>query len=203
MTFFYILSYSCKRETSKLKTNFLNNLIKSYGLALTGDIIIFNRIIYCRCPGHYKKDCPILKDYLFYLSLENAHCAQYMTEKVFYNAYMKGAIPVIAGPSLEDCKRLLPPNSFIHIDSFRSAYALAKALQEISKSLDKIWKYHEWRLHFKVVSEDGYFGTSSVHLCRVCEALNYNDGEVSIYDQKRLEEFFDIRTNCWETKKLN
>lgn len=126
-----------------------------------------------------------------------------MTEKIFYNAYFKGAIPVIAGPSLEDCKQLLPPNSFIHVDSFKNVKALAKALKTISKSLEKIWKYHEWRLHFKVVSEDGYFGTPSMHLCRVCEALNYNDGEVSIYDQERLEEFFDAKSNCWEAKKFD
>lgn len=125
-----------------------------------------------------------------------------MTEKLFYNAYMKGAIPVIAGASLEECKQLLPPNSFIHLDNFNNVRSLAKALKSISISLEKIWKYHEWRLHFQVISEDGYFGTPSVHLYRVCEALNYNDGEVSIYDQKRLEEFFDISTNCWSAKTL-
>lgn len=145
----------------------------------------------------------MLKNYLFYLSLENAHCTQYMTEKLFYNAYLKGAIPVIAGPSLEDCKQLLPPNSFIYVDSFRNIRELAKSLKTISNNLERIWKYHEWRLHFKVVNEDGYFGTKSVHLCRICEALNFNDGEVSIYDQKRLEEFFDVNTNCWKAKKFD
>lgn len=126
-----------------------------------------------------------------------------MTEKLFYNAYVKGAIPVIAGPSLEDCRKLLPPNSFIYVDSFKDIRALVRELKGISKSLEKIWKYHEWRVHFKVVSEDGYFGTPSVHLCRVCEALNYNDGEVSIYDPKRLNDFFDINSNCRAAKKYD
>ncbi|XP_049869325.1 3-galactosyl-N-acetylglucosaminide 4-alpha-L-fucosyltransferase FUT3-like [Pectinophora gossypiella] len=64
--------------------------------------------------------------YIFYLSFENSNCPQYFTEKCFYNAYSKGAIPVILGPPYDDCFKLLPPNSFIHVDSYKTIDDLAK-----------------------------------------------------------------------------
>ena len=42
------------------------------------------------CPGHFKKDCPGINNYKFYLAFENSNCLEYITEKVFWNAYEKG-----------------------------------------------------------------------------------------------------------------
>lgn len=135
-------------------------------------------------------------NYIFYLAIENTPCKQYITEKVFYNAYTKGAIPVVFGAPLADYERLLPPNSYIHMDSYKTYEGLAKALKTIAKSPKELFKYHKWRQHFEIANEHGYFRTTSYHYCRVCEALNYNDGEVSIYDSKRLQSIFGSTSNC-------
>ena len=41
------------------------------------------------CKGHYKADCPEINSYKFYLAFENTECTEYMTEKMWWNAYAK------------------------------------------------------------------------------------------------------------------
>ncbi|XP_049869329.1 alpha-(1,3)-fucosyltransferase 7-like [Pectinophora gossypiella] len=70
--------------------------------------------------AEWRPNCNDTDIYIFYLVFENSSCRQYMTEKLFHHAYAKGAIPVILGPPLIDCLSLLPPNSFLHVDSYKS-----------------------------------------------------------------------------------
>ncbi|CAH2980260.1 unnamed protein product [Chilo suppressalis] len=148
------------------------------------------------CPGHFKEDCEVVNEYLFYLVFENSQCRQYLTEKSFHNAYKKGAIPIIMGPPLEDCENLLPPNSFLHVDNYDSAEFLAKDIMRISKSDDSLLGYHQWRNDFEIVNEHGYFGSKSFHYCRLCEALNYNNRTRTSYSLLDLELFLDIKMLC-------
>lgn len=155
-----------------------------------------------RCPGHFRKDCPAMSEYFFYLVLENISCKQYLTEKVYQHAYAKGSIPIIIGPPLEDCEKLLPPNSFIHVDNYETLDELATALEKIAFSYENLLYYHTWRSHFLVTNEHGYFETEPYHYCRICEALNYNDGEVSSYDLNSLNLFFDAQLLCGKLKRI-
>ena len=41
------------------------------------------------CAGHFMRDCPDLNDYKFYLAFENSLCSEYITEKLWWNAYSK------------------------------------------------------------------------------------------------------------------
>ncbi|XP_037872953.1 alpha-(1,3)-fucosyltransferase 7 [Bombyx mori] len=148
------------------------------------------------CPGHFRADCKIISNYLFYFVLENSLCKEYITEKLFHQAYAKGAIPIIQGPPLEDCKRLLPPNSFLHLDEYRSPKKLANEIRNITSNEDNLLSYHLWRNHFQVINEHGYFGTKSYHYCRICEALNYNDETESVYDSVRINNFMDASKSC-------
>ena len=45
--------------------------------------------------GYFESDCKRLDDYKFFLSFENSRCREYMTEKLWWNAYGKGAVPVV------------------------------------------------------------------------------------------------------------
>lgn len=164
----------------------LRNALNILGRCLDG-----NRTI---CPGHFDRDCSALTAYKFYLSFENSNCREYLTEKVFWNAYHKYAVPIIMGAPRADCRRLLPPHSFLHVDDFAGANALASYLRYLDYDDKRYLQYHEWRNRYKIINEHGYFGSSSKHYCRVCEALNYNSDTPKIYE--KLEDFWDKKRDC-------
>ncbi|XP_028168331.1 alpha-(1,3)-fucosyltransferase 6-like isoform X1 [Ostrinia furnacalis] len=149
-----------------------------------------------RCLDHPVADCPKIANYHFYLAIESARCRQYLTEKVFYSAFAKGAIPIVMGPSISDCTKLLPPDSFLHVNSFDFPRDLAVEIMNLSKDDEYLQMFHKWRRFFKVVNEHGFFGTNSMQLCRLCEALNYNDNETKIYDKNSLEVYLDPFLLC-------
>lgn len=167
--------------------------LNSYDVVLQFTNINYNCF---SCPGSFKTDCPVINNYYFYLAFENSECRQYFTEKIFYNAYAKGAIPIVMGPPVSDCEKILPPQSFLHVDNFDSPEHLATEILRISESEEKIQMYHKWRQHFEIVNEHGYFGSKSMHLCRLCEALNYNDGQTKVYDEDSLKLYLDPKLLC-------
>ncbi|CAH0579284.1 unnamed protein product [Chrysodeixis includens] len=148
------------------------------------------------CPGHFKADCDPISTYLFYLVLENSNCFQYLTEKVFYNAYSKGAVPIIYGPSKADCETLLPPNSYLYIDKMANVEDIAKEVLMLSENIELYLSMHLWRNNFQIVNEHGYFGTKSYHLCRICEALNYNDGCKKVYSKVDIDWYLNSTLTC-------
>lgn len=149
------------------------------------------------CPRHFTKDCSILSSYKFYLSFENSNCREYITEKVFWNAFHNYAVPVIMGASLEDCQRLLPPGSYLHVDNFNNADTLAEYLRYLDHDNERYLKYHKWRVNYIVLNEHGYFGSASKHYCRICEALNYNSNATKVY--KKLDDFWNKERDCIST----
>ncbi|GAB1866732.1 Fucosyltransferase [Camponotus japonicus] len=164
----------------KTLKSLLGNDLDILGRCLDG-----NRTV---CPGHFDRDCVVLNAYKFYLSFENSNCREYLTEKVFWNAYSKLAVPIIMGASRYDCQRLLPPHSFLHVDDFASADALADYLRYLDRDNKRYISYHEWRDRYRLINEHGYFGSASKHYCRVCEALHYNSIAPKVY--ARLEDFW-------------
>ncbi|XP_066951701.1 4-galactosyl-N-acetylglucosaminide 3-alpha-L-fucosyltransferase FUT5-like [Macrobrachium rosenbergii] len=139
------------------------------------DVDVYGGCGTLKCPGHFSRDCKLLNSYKFYLAFENANCRDYLTEKVWWNAIEKGAVPVVMGGKVEGYRKLLPPNSFIHIDDFQSPKHLADYLLSLAKNAEKYMEYHALRSQFRVLNEHGYFATPVFHYCRLCEALNYND----------------------------
>ncbi|KAL0893089.1 hypothetical protein ABMA27_014728 [Loxostege sticticalis] len=146
-------------------------------------------------------DCPKLKNYLFYLAFENSKCRQYITEKVFHNAFSKGAIPVVMGAPVVDYEKLLPPNSFLHVNSFNSPRELAMEIIHLSTNDDYIKTYHKWRQNFEITNEHGSFGRVTQDLCRLCEALNYNDKATKVYDLDTLRLYLDPKLLCSVKRK--
>ncbi|KAG9509164.1 Glycoprotein 3-alpha-L-fucosyltransferase A, partial [Fragariocoptes setiger] len=77
------------------------------------------------------------EEYKFYLAFENSNCRDYITEKLFLNAFRRDdpqhlVIPIVmGGKSRDDYKRIAPSGSYIHVDDFRSPRELAEYLHQI------------------------------------------------------------------------
>ncbi|XP_055953951.1 glycoprotein 3-alpha-L-fucosyltransferase A-like [Argiope bruennichi] len=148
-----------------------------------------------KCPGHFTKDCPLIGDYKFYLAFENSNCNEYITEKLWWNAYSKEVVPVVMGAPKSDYEKLCPPDSFIHTDDFQSPSDLAKYLDYLMYNDTAYNSFFDWKKNYKVVNEHGYFGSPSLHLCYICEALNNFYGATpKMYND--LQSFWNPKTDC-------
>ncbi|CAH8681383.1 unnamed protein product [Schistosoma rodhaini] len=101
------------------------------------------------CPREVEDQCFSLlgKHYKFYLSFENSLCTDYITEKLFRNAFSQNVIPVVMGASIEECKRVAPPHSFIHVDQFESPAKLADYLKYLDRNETAYNEYFAWHEH--------------------------------------------------------
>ncbi|XP_007427147.1 alpha-(1,3)-fucosyltransferase 7 [Python bivittatus] len=100
------------------------------------------------CP-----DCllPTIAKYKFYLAFENSIHRDYITEKLWRNAFLGGSVPIVLGPSRTNYQQFIPADSFIHVDDFKSAKELATFLTTMNESHYRsffAWKRsHAVRLH--------------------------------------------------------
>lgn len=166
------------------------------------NIDVYGKCGTLKCPGHYESDCSTISDYIFYLAFENANCDEYITEKVWWNAYAKNSIPVIMGASKKSYNKILPPNSYIDVDDFPRALDLAEYLLQINKT-ETFYDFYTWKTHFEVFNEHGFFKTRSFYYCRACEALNYNNKTTKVYTN--LKDFWSVEKNCrpaWDETKI-
>lgn len=73
-------------------------------------------------------------------------------------------IPVLFGAHYEEYKRLLPPNSYIHVDQFESPKQLAKYLLFLSQNDDLYNQYFLWK-------NTGRF-INTKFICRLCTMVH-------------------------------
>lgn len=146
------------------------------------------------CPGHFTRDCDVTERYKFYLAFENSNCREYITEKLWWNAYHKEVVPVVMGATREEYARLAPPHSFIHVEDFKGPEDLARYLVYLDGNATAYNEYFAWKRKYVVKNEHGYFGSPSLHLCRMCEAVNRLQGRTKVY--KDLESFWNPKRDC-------
>ncbi|XP_063289039.1 alpha-(1,3)-fucosyltransferase 7 [Pelobates fuscus] len=91
---------------------------------------------------------PTASHYFFYLALENSEHQDYITEKLWKNAFIAGAVPIVLGPSRENYERFVPPDSFIHISDFPSPKDLAEFV--LSMSPQRYLQFFRWKVEHEV-----------------------------------------------------
>ncbi|XP_041952897.1 alpha-(1,3)-fucosyltransferase 7-like isoform X2 [Alosa sapidissima] len=111
---------------------------------------------------------PTISRYYFYLSFENSVATDYITEKVWSNAFKGGAIPVVLGPPREQYEAVLPKNSFIHVNDFSTVEELGHFMKTLAADKERYATYFAWRLNYTV---GGYRGLVE-RLCNVCPILS-------------------------------
>ncbi|XP_029470533.1 alpha-(1,3)-fucosyltransferase 7 [Rhinatrema bivittatum] len=97
---------------------------------------------------------PTISKYKFYLAFENSIHRDYITEKMWKNAFEAGAVPVVLGPPRANYEKFVPPNSFIHVEDFGSPEQLARFLRTMNSS--RYEEFFQWREKYVVRSPELY-----------------------------------------------
>ncbi|XP_063060668.1 alpha-(1,3)-fucosyltransferase 7-like [Engraulis encrasicolus] len=115
---------------------------------------------------------PTISRCYFYLSFENSIFPDYISEKVWINAFEGGAIPVVLGPPRKNYEEMLPKDSFIHVNDFKSVGELAEFLKNLSKDKERYASYFRWKLNYTTHSFAGVEDWLVEPFCRVCIQQN-------------------------------
>ena len=130
----------------------------------------------------------IISKYKFYLSFENQlHCKDYITEKLWRNAYKNNAIPIVFGATKSDYEALAPPNSFIYAQDYTPS-ELAKYVHYLDKNVTAYLEYFKWRT--LNLEDMPLYGQKRrfCQLCRVLHGINIDN----IYNPMYNELYADI-----------
>ncbi|XP_069465842.1 alpha-(1,3)-fucosyltransferase 7 [Ambystoma mexicanum] len=91
---------------------------------------------------------PTVSKYKFYLAFENSIHRDYITEKMWVNAFAAGAVPVVLGPPRANYEHFVPGDAFIHVDDFASPEELALFLKTMNSS--RYREYFRWRENYRL-----------------------------------------------------
>lgn len=105
------------------------------------------------------------------MAFENSNCHEYITEKLYKNAYGQNdldylVIPVVMGAPKEEYLKRAPPNSFIHVNDFESAKHLADYLNLLDHNDQLYYNYFKWKKLGRFVE--------TKFMCRLCALLHYS-----------------------------
>ncbi|XP_061779527.1 alpha-(1,3)-fucosyltransferase 7-like [Nerophis lumbriciformis] len=120
--------------------------------------------LWANVPLAPKDLLPTLSRCYFYLAFENTIAKDYISEKLWRNAYQSGAVPVVLGASVQDYEAVAPPHSFIHVDQFASVKELGEYLQQLAGDVKHYREYLQWRREWKVELHNNL----KWRLCQIC-----------------------------------
>ncbi|XP_071785127.1 alpha-(1,3)-fucosyltransferase 7-like [Asterias amurensis] len=100
-----------------------------------------------KCTPSWSTKCTVdlLRQYKFYLSLENAECGDYITEKLWQKPLMQGVVPIVYGPNRKVYEDLTPPNSFIYVGDYTNMKELADYLKLLDSKPELYAQYLAWQ----------------------------------------------------------
>ncbi|XP_012711801.2 alpha-(1,3)-fucosyltransferase 7 [Fundulus heteroclitus] len=107
---------------------------------------------------------PTISKCLFYLSFENSESKDYISEKLWRNAFQAGAIPVVLGPSRATYEAVAPPHSFIHVADFTSVAELAAYLKYVAADKQAYEGYFKWHQTHRIKTYTDW----RERLCQIC-----------------------------------
>ncbi|XP_066914547.1 alpha-(1,3)-fucosyltransferase 7-like [Clytia hemisphaerica] len=141
------------------------------------------------CPLNSKECIQLQSRYKFTLSLENAYCKDYVTEKFYLNGLSRGNVPIVMNRATMSDPEVAPPGSYINILDFENLKMLADFLKKLAQNDQEYNKFHEWRQKYKIGSKN--------RMCTTCEALWKRDmlrkNEKRV---KNIDKFWAFDTNC-------
>lgn len=125
-------------------------------------IVVYGR--WSKKPLSKKGLLPTIAKCKFYLSFENSVAKDYISEKLWRNAFQAGAVPVVLGPSRATYEALAPPGSFIHVADFKSAADLAAYLKHVAADRQAYEEYLQWHRSHRIKTYTDW----RERLCQIC-----------------------------------
>jgi hypothetical protein len=109
----------------------------------------------------------MMKEYKFYLALENTKSVDYVTEKLF-QPLDAGTVPVVIGP--DNIDDFAPSDrSIINVNDFKSPKELAEYLNYLDQHDEEYEKYLEWKKTGPQQSFWDVVDVNNIHSqCRLC-----------------------------------
>ena len=136
---------------------------------------------------HQERKRDVIRKHKFYLSFENQlHCKDYITEKLFKNAFANDAVPVVYGGTRSDYEEIAPPGSFIFAEDF-TPVELVDYLNYLDRNSTAYAEYFRWRTYApELMSSFGHAG-HHCQLCRILHGINIDNMYNPLYQQKLHE----------------
>ena len=160
---------------AKTRLNLVNKMIES------GIKIDLRGACYPKNPPAPPRNSKEMQEFLaaskFYLAFENSyHCKDYITEKVYRNAFLRGSVPIVWGSKKEDYEAVLPKHSFIFLEDYASNFTeLSIYLNYLDQNNTAYAELLNWRL----LDPSQLYGYKlSTGLCSLCQRLtdvNYSE----------------------------
>ncbi|XP_007898545.1 alpha-(1,3)-fucosyltransferase 7 [Callorhinchus milii] len=107
---------------------------------------------------------PTISQYAFYEAFENSVHKDYITEKLWRNAYLAGSVPVVLGPPRDNYEKFVPSDSFIHVNDFVSEKELANFLTSLWKNQSHYAQYFNWRRKYSIKMTTDW----KERFCKIC-----------------------------------
>ncbi|XP_054760976.2 alpha-(1,3)-fucosyltransferase 4-like [Lytechinus pictus] len=133
------------------------------------------------CPARHAKregenfvtSCSsFLRRFKFYLAFENSACRDYITEKLWNNAYMNNLIPIVFGAPRADYEAVAPPHSLIHVEDFETLQDLADYINLVDRN-DRLYNtYFEWKKYGSVVAFSENMAKWLFEPWNMCQVVN-------------------------------
>uniref|UniRef100_A0A8C5PH37 Fucosyltransferase n=1 Tax=Leptobrachium leishanense TaxID=445787 RepID=A0A8C5PH37_9ANUR len=123
--------------------------------------------------GKYHKPLPkyyqssVLSKYKFYLAFENSVDRDYITEKLWTNAFLSRTVPIVLGPPRKNYERFIPGDSFIHVDDFSNSRELSAYILELDKDDQRYNAYFQWTSWLRPVTVLNW----TEYFCKACNTL--------------------------------
>ena len=134
---------------SAYRTGVLNAIFTAIHVDVTGKCGVTRHAL---CDA-YHIECfdELGREYLFYLAIENSECADYVSEKVWRNAFTSGMVPIVSSSARVRYSTVLPPHSYFDLADYDSMEKANEALQHIAVDPSLYATYHQWRREYEHV----------------------------------------------------
>ena len=142
-----------------------------------------------RC-GSQQKCMAEVRKYKFYLSFENSFCKDYVTEKLYENAFQNEIVPVILASVNASDVTFLPPGSFINALDFPTVKELTDHMTTVGNSPDLYNEYFKWHSNYTLNLE---YHTPPL-LCRLCKKMHLDTSSVTTYPD--IGSWYSVKRNC-------